>query len=224
MIEDKAVCHVVCRILRGSYWTVFVVCNGTLTPSVQCTVLAVLNHFTLRVRCHFWTPICNVLGYWRHLFISDSTSRHYNLCLQCVMTLWCRVSERFFDLFSVFCSVISLQCFSSLSLSLSLLSSILLPATSQHGHSWHRAPLGPMAIYLFNVKTFVFLSSFVPPPLIKRERLDFFYNWCSLTTPFSTRGHKTQTDTKFYSVCVWNRQHLSRLYFPLQQFGCLGNS
>jgi hypothetical protein len=35
-------------------------------------------------------------------------------------------------------------------------SSSLLPATSQHGHSWHRAPLGPMAIYLFNVKTFVF--------------------------------------------------------------------
>jgi hypothetical protein len=37
-------------------------------------------------------------------------------------------------------------------------SSSLLPATSQHGHSWHRAPLGPMAIYLFNAKTFVFLS------------------------------------------------------------------
>jgi hypothetical protein len=27
-------------------------------------------------------------------------------------------------------------------------SSSLLPATSQHGHSWHRAPLGPMAILL----------------------------------------------------------------------------
>jgi hypothetical protein len=35
-------------------------------------------------------------------------------------------------------------------------SSSLLPATSQHGHSWRRAPLGPMAIYLFSVKTFVF--------------------------------------------------------------------
>jgi hypothetical protein len=35
-------------------------------------------------------------------------------------------------------------------------SSSLLPATSQHGHSWHRAPLGPMAIYLFRVKTFFF--------------------------------------------------------------------
>jgi hypothetical protein len=28
-------------------------------------------------------------------------------------------------------------------------SSSLLLATSQHGHSWHRAPLGPMAIYIF---------------------------------------------------------------------------
>jgi hypothetical protein len=36
-------------------------------------------------------------------------------------------------------------------------SSNLLPASSQHGHSWHRAPVGPMVIYLFNVKTFVFL-------------------------------------------------------------------
>jgi hypothetical protein len=35
-------------------------------------------------------------------------------------------------------------------------SSSLLPAASQHGHSWHRAPLGPMAIYFFHVKTFVF--------------------------------------------------------------------
>jgi hypothetical protein len=38
-----------------------------------------------------------------------------------------------------------------------------------------------MAIYLFNVKTFVFPPSFVVPPLIKRERLGFFYNCCSLT-------------------------------------------
>jgi hypothetical protein len=36
-------------------------------------------------------------------------------------------------------------------------------ATSQHGHSWHRAPLGPMVIYLFSVKTFVFFSFVVPP-------------------------------------------------------------
>jgi hypothetical protein len=92
-------------------------------------------------------------------------------------------------------------------------SSRLLPATSQHGHSWHRSSLGPMAIYLFNVKTFVF-SPFVVPPLIKRERLGFFYNWCFLTTPYCTRGHikvgdipyifyiihETQTGTKFYYI------------------------
>jgi hypothetical protein len=34
----------------------------------------------------------------------------------------------------------------------------LVPATSRHAQSWHRAPLGPMAIYLFNVKTFVLFS------------------------------------------------------------------
>jgi hypothetical protein len=51
-------------------------------------------------------------------------------------------------------------------------SSSLLPAISQHGHSWHRAPLGPIVIYLFSVKTF--FSSFVVPPLIKSEGLGFF--------------------------------------------------
>jgi hypothetical protein len=32
----------------------------------------------------------------------------------------------------------------------------LLPAISRHGHSWHRAPVGPVAIYLLDVETFVF--------------------------------------------------------------------
>jgi hypothetical protein len=66
-------------------------------------------------------------------------------------------------------------------------SSSLLPATSQHGHSWHRAPVGPMAIYLFSVKTFFFFfrCSFFD----KKGGVGFFYNWCSLTTPYSTRGH-----------------------------------
>jgi hypothetical protein len=34
-----------------------------------------------------------------------------------------------------------------------------------------------------------FFSSFVVPPLIKGRGWAFFYNWCSLTTPYSTRGH-----------------------------------
>jgi hypothetical protein len=38
-----------------------------------------------------------------HWFISDSTSRHYNLSLQWVLTLWCLVSERFLDLFCLEC-------------------------------------------------------------------------------------------------------------------------
>jgi hypothetical protein len=62
-------------------------------------------------------------------------------------------------------------------------SSSLLPATSQHGHSWHRAPLRPMAIYLFSVKTFVFfLFFFRCSSFDKMEGWAFFCNWCSLTT------------------------------------------
>jgi hypothetical protein len=100
--------------LHLSYCTMLDVFNPTMTSNVQR-----LRYFTtlryLYVICHFWTPTCNVLGYWRHrsvllhLFIYDSTSRHYNLWLQCVVCLWCRVSERSFDLFSVICLVISLQ-------------------------------------------------------------------------------------------------------------------
>jgi hypothetical protein len=33
----------------------------------------------------------------------------------------------------------------------------LLPASSRHAHTWHRPTPGPMTIYLFNIKTFVFL-------------------------------------------------------------------
>jgi hypothetical protein len=53
----------------------------------------------------------------------------------------------------------------------------LLPATSRHAHTWHRAPLGPMAIYLFDVKTFVFwFSSFHWTFLLIKEGLVFFYS------------------------------------------------
>jgi hypothetical protein len=67
--------------------------------------------------------------------------------------------------------------------------------------------------YICSVSRLLFFFSFVVPPLIKREGLGFFYNWCFLTTPYSTRGHikvvdiyilynihKTQTDTKFYYI------------------------
>jgi hypothetical protein len=58
----------------------------------------------------------------------------------------------------------------------------LLPAISRHGHSWHRAPLGPMAIDLFNIKTFVFFLPLLLPivragvGLFLRYRLVFTYH------------------------------------------------
>jgi hypothetical protein len=105
---------------------------------------------------------CNVLGYWRHrsvllhFFIYDFTSRHYNLCLQCVITLWRCVSERSFDLFcylfrdllrwslfSVFISV-SLLSLSVLSLSVSLsLSSLCLSPLKSSVCAWNRRHLPP---------------------------------------------------------------------------------
>jgi hypothetical protein len=68
----------------STYCTVFVVCNLTMTPNVQC--LAVLDNFTLRV--HYLSLLNTNLQPARllktpldllHLFIYDSTSRHYNL-------------------------------------------------------------------------------------------------------------------------------------------------
>jgi hypothetical protein len=42
----------------------------------------------------------------------------------------------------------------------------LLPAISRHGHSWHRAPVGPVAIYLLDVETImVFFLFLVGRPL-----------------------------------------------------------
>jgi hypothetical protein len=67
--------------------------------------------------------------------------------------------------------------------------------------------------YICSMSTHLLFSFFVVPPLIKMEGLDFFYNWCSLTTPYATQDHikvgdiyilyiihKTQTDTKFYYI------------------------
>jgi hypothetical protein len=68
-----------------------------------------------------------------------------------------------------------------------------------------------MATYLFNIKTFVFFFRF--SSFDKKGGVGLFLYWCSLTTPYSTRGHikvgdicilyiihKTQTDTKFYYI------------------------
>jgi hypothetical protein len=51
----------------------------------------------------------------------------------------------------------------------------LPPATSRHALTWHRDPLEPMAIYLFNVKTFVvFFFSFRWASLLIKEGLVFY--------------------------------------------------
>jgi hypothetical protein len=54
---------------------------------------------------HWWTPFVTL---WHRsvsyiLFISDSTSRYYNLSLQWVLTLWCLVSEWSLNLFCLEC-------------------------------------------------------------------------------------------------------------------------
>jgi hypothetical protein len=97
------------------YCTVFGSLNPTMMPNVQC--LPYLTTFRyLYIICHLWTPVCNVLGYRRHhlicytcLFTTPLFVTTVSL-LHCVMALWCHVSEWSFDLFSVICSVISLQC------------------------------------------------------------------------------------------------------------------
>jgi hypothetical protein len=66
-------------------------------------------------------------------------------------------------------------------------SSSLLPATSQHGHSWHRAPWDPWP-YICSMSRLLFLS-FFRSSFDKKGWVGLFYNWCSLTTPYSTRGH-----------------------------------
>jgi hypothetical protein len=66
---------------------------------------------------------------------------------------------------------------------------------------------------IFQCQDLWFFSYFVVPPLIKRKGLDF-YNWYSLTTPYSIKLwcmcilsiiHRTQTDTMFY----YTQGHLS---------------
>jgi hypothetical protein len=90
----------------------------------------------------------------------------------------------------------------------------LLPVTSRHSHSWHQAPLGPMAIYLFSVKTFVFFS-FRWSSLLIMEGLVFFYiDWCSLITPYSTWS---------YSLFFFS-QGMSRIYILSHVLSARGNN
>jgi hypothetical protein len=76
--------------LHNPYNTNWTILNmaGVWKILTYCTLSAVL------VRLQN-TPLC----LW-HCFIADSTSRRYNLSLQCVQTPWCLVSGRSFDVFS----------------------------------------------------------------------------------------------------------------------------
>jgi hypothetical protein len=61
----------------------------------------------------------------------------------------------------------------------------LLPAISRHGHSWHRAPVGPVAIYLWMSRPLCF---FFPSLILlndKEEGVGLFFSLsrCFLTTP-----------------------------------------
>jgi hypothetical protein len=114
------------------------VCGLQSHYDAKCTILAVLDHFTSRVR---YLSLLNTniqrarllmtpFGLL-HFFIYDSTNRHYNLCLQCVMTLWRCVSEQSWFLFgsaawsSLICvfdpSSVSLRCLPSIYFCLSFL-------------------------------------------------------------------------------------------------------
>jgi hypothetical protein len=82
----------------------------------------------------------------------------------------------------------------------------LLPASSWHAHTWHRAPLGPMAIYLFNVKTFVFLFLSLIL-LIDKEAVGLFLY--RLVFSYYTLLHSRLQSVFFFS------QGLSRVYIHL---------
>jgi hypothetical protein len=102
-----------------------------MTPNVQCLrYLTTLLH--VYVICHFWTPICNVRGYWRHRSVCYTSLLttplvNYNPCftmcydplMSCLgAVLWSLLLSVRWSLFSVFITV------SLLSMSLLLLSSV----------------------------------------------------------------------------------------------------
>jgi hypothetical protein len=64
-----------------------------------------------------------------------------------------------------------------------------------------------MAVYLISVKTFAFFFVFRCSSFNKREGLSFFYNWCSLTTPYSNRGHIKVGD--IYILYIFTKHKLT---------------
>jgi multidrug transporter EmrE-like cation transporter len=172
------------------YCTMFWVCNPTMMPSVQFWRYLV----TSRVRCHFWTPICNVLGYWWHHSICYTSLFTTPLVVTTIsgysMLRPSDVVSRSGPLISsVICSVISLQCLylgiSSISVSISASLLSLSPSRC-----------------LFYLCLYLGISSISVSISVSLLCLSLYLRLSPLKS----------------SVCVWNRRHLSRLHFPLLRF------
>jgi hypothetical protein len=75
----------------------------TWTMHIQVHIVPCLVYWT--TSDHQIYNVRSLMGATRSvtLSISDSTSRHYNLSLQWVLTFWCLVSERSLDLFCLEC-------------------------------------------------------------------------------------------------------------------------
>jgi hypothetical protein len=135
---------------------------------MQMYNVSVLDHFTLRVYVtyHFWTPICNVLGYWRHrsvCYTSLFTTSLVVITISVYNVLWPSdvVSRSGPLVSSAICSVISFGDLSSvslsrclfylclfslsvcLSLSRCLFSSPSLSPLKSRGCAWNRRHLTP---------------------------------------------------------------------------------
>jgi hypothetical protein len=87
-------------------------------------------------------------------------------------------------------------------------SSSLLPATSQHGISWHRAPLGPMARYLFLFDSYGLV--FCGAPSLTRGRVCLLYMLLALASTVFLRSESLGTRDHILLPQVWDF-HFRRL-------------
>jgi hypothetical protein len=164
--------------------------------------VGVLDHITSRVYviCHFWTPICNVLGYWRRR----------SVCYTCLFTTPPVVTT-----ISVY-NVLWPSDFASLSgpgssLDLLLGSSLICVFDL----CFSSVSLFYLCLYL-GVSPHCFHS-------LSRSLLSV----CLLFSVLSSSVFSLYLSPLKQSVCAWNRRHLPpAVAFPVapvfQQFGCLG--
>jgi hypothetical protein len=144
-----------------SYRYVFGVCvtnnNGLWIGSLDVFALRLQSHLlriSYSITANLPTPQINRK---RIFFLETDSSQE--LSLQITMKSFYRFSFNHLGLPTLLnSSQFSNANFLSSSSRIRSRSSNLLPATRQHAHTWHQAPLGPMIIYWFNVKSFVFFS------------------------------------------------------------------